>query len=216
MSVRDRTGVAPLVLAAVLVVVIVVAGVGTYVFVLSVPGNPGSKTTTTLHIGTTSTGTTSGYQYYKGNFTYIVPLGPSGINDSSGKPVQWNSTQTATGSFTFSLNPATYLGSGQGTGSITVSTRGYCTGSSTVKYTFEITATHAPGENFEIAFDNPTPANVTVKLTCEGSTVGFYTSNNPVPYLSVYPDLLYVPSIPTTQTQAPTNGISYTVTVAPA
>jgi hypothetical protein len=216
LSIGRRAGLAPLVLAAILIVVVVVAGVGAYVFVISVPGNPGSKTTTTLYIGTTSTGTTSGDQYYKGNFTYIVPLGPSGINDSSGKPVQWNSTQTAKGSFTFSLNPATYIGSGEGIGSITVSTGGYCTGLTTVQYTFEITATHAPGENFEIGFDNPTPANVTVKLTCEGSTAGFYTANNPVAYLSVYPNLLYVPSIPTTQTQAPTEGISYTVTVTQA
>jgi hypothetical protein len=216
LSVRYRTGVAPLVLAAVLVVVIVVAGVGAYVFVLSVPGNPGSKTTTTLYIGTTSTGAASGDQHYKGSFTYIVPLGPSGINDSSGKPVQWNSTQTATGSFTFSLNPTTYLGSGVGTGSITVSTRGYCTGSTTVHYTFNMTVVHAPGENIEIGFDNPSPANVTVKLSCQGSTAGFYTANNPVPYLSVYPNLLYVPSLPTTKTQAPTGGISYTVSITNA
>jgi len=216
MSVSDRAGVASLVLAAILVVVIVVAGVGAYVFVFSVAGNPGSKTTTTLYIGTTSTGTTSGSQHYKGTFTYTIPLGPSGINDSSGKPVQWNSTQTASGSFTFSLNPTTYLGSGEGTGSIIVSTRGYCTGSTTVHYTFNMTVVHPPGENFTIGFDNPSPANVTVKLTCEGSTAGFNTANNPVPYLSVYPNLLYIASIPYESTQLLTGGISYTVNLTNA
>jgi uncharacterized protein (UPF0333 family) len=215
----------------VVVLVIVVAGVGTYVFVFSSSSGSGPTTTTTtshtLTISTPTSGATStssaastettssvtGLQSYKGNFTYIVPLGPFGINDSSGKPVEWNSTQTASGTFTFSVNPSTYLGSGSGQGSITVATRGYCTGSETVPYTFTVTATHPPGEDLEVAFDPPSPANVTVQLTCQGSTVGFNTANNPVTFLSVYPNLVTTASVPMTDSQVLTGGISYTVII---
>lgn len=228
-------GVAPLVIAVVLVVVVAVAGIGVYVFVFTGPSTGGGSTstvtvgnlssvpsghTTTVTIGsTTSTGPTTGtqgYENYQGNYTYVTPLGPFGINDSSGGPVEWNSTQTATGSFTFSINPATYIGTGSGQGSITVTTRGYCTGTVTVPYTFTVQATHVPGENFEIAFGTPTPSNATVQLTCQGSTNGFNTANNPVTFLSVYPNLLSPVSIPATSSQAPTGGISYTVTVTQA
>ena len=210
-----RLGVAPLLLAVVLVVVVIVAGVGVYVFVLSASGTSGKTSTTTLgptESSVTTSASQSG-QNYKGSFTYANPLGPFGINDSSGKPVEWNSTQSATGTFTFSIDPATYIGTGVGSGSITVSTQGYCTGSTTVQYTFNITATHVPGENFVISFNTPTPPSVTVQLTCQGSTDGFYTSNNPVTYLSVYPNGLSMSAVPYTTSQPPTAGISYTVTV---
>jgi len=229
---RSRPGIAPLVIAIVLVVVVAVAGVGVYVFVFtaqstggsSTPtvtvGNPSSVTnghTTTLTIGsTTSTGPATGsqgYENYQGSYTYVTPLGPFGINDSSGKPVEWNSTQTATGTFTFFLNPATYVGSGSGQGSITVTTKGYCTGTATVPYTFTIQVAHPPGENYLISFDTPAPSNVTVQLTCQGSTNGFNTANNPVTYLSVYPNGLSLASIPATSSQAPTAGIGYSVNI---
>lgn len=208
-----------------------VAGVGVYVLVFTGTGTGGSSASTvtigsvssatngqtsTITIGpTTSTGT-QGRVNYKGTFTYVTPLGPFGINDSSGKPVEWNSTQTASGSFTFSIDPATYLGTGSGQGSITVATHGYCTGTVTVPYTFPIQVAHPPGENFIISFDPPTPSNVTVSLTCLGSTNGFNTANNPVAFLSVYPNGLSLASIPATSSQVPTGGISYTVTIAQA
>jgi hypothetical protein len=217
------------VIVVIIVVVLAVAGTAVYVFTLSSPGTPGAGTSTTT-IGTTislattprttaslaTTGTSTGYENYKGTFTYTVPLGPFGINDSSGKPVEWNSTYTASGSFTFSIDSSTYLGTGTGQGTITVSTHGYCTGSAVVPYTFKIQAGHPPTENFFIGFEQPTPANVTVQLTCQGSTNGFNTANNPVSYLSVYPNEVTPASIPYTTSQPPTNGISYTVDVEPA
>jgi hypothetical protein len=232
---KSHSGIAPLVLAVILVVIIAVAGVGVYVFVFtgttrsgdSTPtvtiGNTPSVTnshTSTVTIGATaSTGPTTGaqgHENYKGNFTYVTPLGPFGINDSSGKPVEWNSTQTATGSFTFSIDPATYLGTGGGQGSITVATHGYCTGSVTIPYTFTIQVAHPPGANFEIAFETPTPSNATVQLTCQGPTNGFNTANNPVAFLSVYPNGLSLASIPATSSQVLTGGISYSVNITQA
>jgi hypothetical protein len=215
-------------LVIVVVVVVAVAGV-TYVFVFTSPSSPGAKTTTstlivgtatssvpttTVTIGGSTTGTQS-YEDFSGTFTYTVPLGPSGINDSTGKPIQWNSTQTATGSFSFSIDSSTYIGSGSGQGSVTVSTRGYCTGSNTVPYTFAIEAVNVPGtKNITIAFNNPTPSTVMVQLSCKGSTVGFYTSNNPVTYLSVYPNGLDLNSFPAKATAVLTGGISYTVSIS--
>jgi len=229
---KFRAGIAPLLMAVVLVVVVVVAGVA-YVFVFASPGPPGATTTatSTLSLGTStptahttvttetlgSATTSSGSQSYEdfvGTYTYIVPLGPSGINDSSGKPIQWNSTQSASGSFTFSINSATYIGTGSGKGNITVTTRGYCTGSSIVPYTFSIQAVAIPGGNVTIDFETPTPSSVTVQLSCQGSTVGFYTSNNPVTYLSVYPNGLYLGSFPANPSMVLTGGISYSVHIS--
>jgi len=224
-----RAGVTTLLILVVLVVVVVVAGVA-YVLVLSNPGTSGTATTTsTLTVGTdtsnapstvttetlggaTTSSGSQGYEDFSGTFSFTIPLGPSGINDSTGKPIQWNSTQTASGSFAFSINPSTYLGTGSGQGSITVTTQGYCTGSATVPYTFAIDAQHIPGSaNVSIGFDLPTPANVTVKLTCEGSTAGFYTSNNPVSYLSVYPNGLDLDSFPANVFATPSSGYSYSI-----
>ncbi|HUI24280.1 MAG TPA: hypothetical protein VLY82_07825 [Nitrososphaerales archaeon] len=233
---KSRSGIAPLVLAVILVVVIAVAGVGVYVFVFTstTTGSGGSTPTVTIgsspsvtnsHTSTVTIGPTTptgpttgtqGYDNYRGVFTYVTPLGPFGINDSSGKPVEWNSTQTASGSFTFSIDPANYTGTGSGQGSITVTTQGYCTGTVTLPYTFTVQAVHAPGENFIISFNTPTPSDATVQLTCQGSTNGFNTANNPVTFLSVYPNGLSLASIPATSSQVPTAGTSYTVTITQA
>ena len=227
---KTRPAIATIVLVIVVIVVIAAAGVA-YAFVFASPSTPGAKTTTTtstliigtsssnlptttVTIGSSTTGTQS-YEDFSGNYTFTIPLGPSGINDSTGKPIQWNSTQTATGSFTFSINPSTYLGSGSGQGSITVTTRGYCTGSSTVQYTFGIEAQHIPGtNNVSIGFNLPTPPTVMVQLACQGSTAGFNTANNPVSYLSVYPNGLDLNSFPANVSQAPSSGYSYTVSIS--
>ena len=227
LNTKHRPGIATVVLVIILVIIVAAAGAGAYALVLAAPGSAGTKTTHTIGTVTTTsalktttftftTGTTSGAtgsQTYNGTFTYTTPLGPFGINDSSGKPVEWNSTQTATGSFTFSIDPATYLGTGSGQGDITVTTHGYCTGTATVPYTFAVQVAHPPGANFEIAFDTPTPSSVSVQLTCQGPTTGFNTANNPVTYLSVYPNGLSVASLPTVASQNLTGGISYTVTI---
>lgn len=222
---RSRVGIATLVIVIVIVVVVGIAGAGVYVLVVSAPGATGTSTTTVIIGPTTSTATlqsvttvtqssgAQGSQNYKGTYTYANPLGPFGINDSSGKPVEWNSTQMASGSFTFSVNPATYLGTGNGQGTMVVTTRGYCTGTVTVPYTFSIQVVHPPGENFVISFNTPTPSSATVALTCQGSTLGFNTANNPVAFLSVYPNGLSIASFPSTSSQPPTAGISYTVTI---
>jgi hypothetical protein len=210
-----RAGIGPVLIVGVLIVVVVVAGAGAYVFVFAAPGV--KNTTTTSSIGTTTA--TSGVQglvNYKGTFTYGNPLGPSGINDMNGRMMQWNSTMGASGSFTFSIDPRTYIGTGQGQGSITVSTHGYCTGSNTVQYSFTITAVHTPGQNFIISFNTPTPQNVMVQLNCQGSTMGFNMANNPIAYLSVYPNGVSMASVPYSTTQAPTYGVSYTVTITQA
>jgi hypothetical protein len=194
------------------------SGVSNSVYASSARGT--SQTSTRSLSLTTSTFTSpstessqSGILTYKGTFSYVVPLGPSGINDSTGKPVQWNSTQTSSGTFTFSINPQNYSGSGSGRGMITVATKGFCTGSETVSYTFAIEAFHLPGENITVAFENPSVANVTVPLTCQGSTVGFATANNPVPFLSVYPNEVTVDSIPATISQPQTNGLEYSIVI---
>jgi hypothetical protein len=225
---KRRPGITTVVLALVIVVVIVVAGVGAYVLV-SAPAGAAASTTSTLTIGTNTTtasstslsvttstpsqSSTQGYENYKGTFVFANPLGPFGINDSSGKPVEWNSTQSASGSFTFSVNPTTYLGTGTGQGSMTVTTRGYCVGTVTVPYTFTITAAHPPGENYIISFNTPTPSNATVQLSCQGSINGFNTANNPIAFLSVYPNGLSEATLPATVMQQPTEGISYTITI---
>ena len=214
--------------AVALVVVLVLAAVaaGGYFLVASRSTSASSLGSTSVSSSSSSaakaaasssimTTPTTGGVSFAGTFTFVQPLGPSGINDSSGKPVQWNSTQTASGTFTFTVNPSTYIGSGTGQGQITVRTTGYCTGSVTVPYNFTINATHAPGEDYEVGFalSKQSDANITVPLSCQGSTVGFFTANNPVSYLPVYPNLITFAAAPYGDSQPLTTGISYTITV---
>ncbi len=84
----------------------------------------------------------------------------------------------------------------------------------TVPYTFTVTAAQAPGENFIISFNTPTPSAATVQLICQGSTEGFSTANNPVVFLSVYPNGVGIAAFPTTESQPPKGGFSYRVTIA--
>lgn len=223
----SRSGIARLMVAVTLVVIVAVAGIGVYLSLFAGPGS-GTGSTSTVTVGnlssvtssrtSTTGGTTSaqGYENYQGSYTYTNPIGPFGVSDSGGGLLEWNSTQTASGSFTFSVDTATYVGTGSGRGNITVATRGYCTGTVTVPYTFTIQVAHPPGENFIISFNPPTPSNATVQLTCQGSTSGFNTANNPVTFLSVYPNGLSVASIPATSFQPPSAGISYSVNITQA
>ena len=210
---RARSALATIVVV-VLIVIIALAGVAVYVFAFASPGpTPGS--TSTDRVGTTTGSTTSlqGQRSYRGTFSYTQPLGPFGISGSGGTVTEWNSTQTASGSFTFSIDPTTYTGDGTGQGSIPVATHGYCTGSATVPYTFTISAVWPPGSNMTILFKLPTPSNVTVQLSCQGSTQGFNVSNNPVTFLSVYPNGPSVSAFPATFTRALSAGVAYTVTI---
>ena len=95
-----------------------------------------------------------------------------------------------------------------------MTTIGYCTGTTTLPYTFAIQAAHIPNlTNFTIVFNPPTPSTVSVQLSCQGSTKGFNTANNPVTFLSVYPNGEQFTSIPATDSKVLTGGTSYTVTV---
>lgn len=216
MDAKHRLGVTPIVIVIVVVVVIAVAGVGTYLFVFSGRGMSNGRATVSISstLSSQSTSSVPGQQNYKGDFTYTAPIGPFGLNGGGGALQEWNSTQSASGSFTFSINPATYTGTGSGQGTITVATHGYCTGSTTLQYMFTVQAAYPPGENMTIAFNPPSPSNVTVQLTCQGSTQGFSQADNPVTYLSVYPNGLYLGAFPATVSEPLTNGISYTVTIA--
>lgn len=221
MNFSPRPGMAPIVIAIVVVVVVAIAGVGTYLLVFSGSASSTGRVTvssssTLLSSSTLSSQASSsvqGYQNYKGTFSYTTPLGPFGISDVGGQVQEWNSTQSASGSFAFAVNPATYTGTGTGQGTITVSTHGYCTGSATVQYTFTIQVAYPPGENMTIAFNTPNPQDVMVQLNCKGSVQGFNQSNNPVKFLSVYPNGVFPGAFPATRSQPLKNGISYTVTV---
>ncbi len=232
MRFRDRRAIATSIIVLVVVLVIAVGVIGAY-FAFSGGSASGSTSTTGLTSSSKSTSqssaqssvssakstastlssSTGGIKSYSGTFVYANPLGPFGINDSSGRPVEWNSTQSASGTFTFSINTANYTGTGRGQGTITVTTQGYCTGSVTIAYTFTIEANDLRGGNITVAFNTPTPSSATVQLTCQGSTVGFSQANNPIAFLSVYPNLVSIRSTPGTVSQLPTAGISYTVTI---
>jgi hypothetical protein len=215
MRLGRRVGMAVMVMVVVLVVIVAAAGTVTYYLVVTTHTPSGTETTTHT-LATITTGSASGQalESFSGDFHYFIPLGPFGIYTSpSGEVTEWNSTQTAAGSFTFTVDPSTYEGTGTGHGTITVATHGYCAGSSTVQYTFTILATWLPKENLTIAFEDPTPGNVTVSLACQGSTAGFNAVNNPIGFLSVYPDLLTMASTPANDTATLSGGITYSVSV---
>ncbi|HEV2226699.1 MAG TPA: hypothetical protein VGR56_07850 [Nitrososphaerales archaeon] len=191
-----RVGVAPLLIVVTLVIVVAVAGVGVYYLTLT-PGSSGPTHTTTLTVGHT---TPSGVHTYNGNYNFTVPLGPGGERVYSNNTVQtYGSVQLASGSFTFSINPLNYTGTGRGSGIMVVTTTGFCSGKVTVPYTFFIQATHPPGQNISVFFLNPTPGSAFVPLHCTGSTSGVNTAtNNPISFLPEYPGLLTTATMPVT------------------
>jgi len=96
-----------------------------------------------------------------------------------------------------------------------VATQGYCTGTVTIPYTFKIEANDVLGGSITVAFYTPNPSSAMVQLTCQGPTTGFNQANNPVTFLSVYPNEVSISSAPQTVSQVPPAGISYTVTITP-
>jgi len=203
-----RPAMATIMLVVVLVVVVAVAGV-TYVFLFASSGSSGAKTTTstlsigtatsnlpttTMTIGSSTTGTT-GLTHYSGSFNYSIPTGPSGVRSlPNGTAQYYNSTEAASGTFTFFIAADNFSGSGTGHGVITITTRGFCAGSQTIPYTFIVPdATTVLGGNITVFFSSPVPANYTVPLTCTGSMTGASTANNPWSYLPEYPGEFTIP-----------------------
>jgi hypothetical protein len=180
-----------------ILIIAAVAGVGVYYLTLS-PGTTG-PTRTTTH----GPATTSGFHTYSGNYNFTIPLGPGGERVFSNNTVQsYGSVQLATGSFTFSINPLNYTGTGRGTGTMIVTTIGFCSGKVTVPYTFFVQATHPPGQNISVFFLNPTPGSAFVPLHCTGSTSGVNTAtNNPISFLPEYPGLLTTATMPVTMSR---------------
>jgi hypothetical protein len=120
----------------------------------------------------------------------------------------------ASGSFTFSINPANYSGSGSGHGTMTVTTTGFCSGRTTFPYTFKILdATNLLGGNITVFIGDPTPLNFTVPLTCTATANPGSATGNTFPFLSVFPNEISVASVPATVTQHLTGGVAYSYSV---
>jgi hypothetical protein len=210
-----------------LVVVLVVGTVAVYYLVVvsspsttspsksivssSTPRTPASSST----IAKTGSSTLKTYSV---TFNYSNPLGPVGeLTFSNNDTVKsYRSVQTASGSFTFSINPANYSGSGSGHGTMTVTTTGFCSGHTTFPYTFKIPdATNILGGNITVFIGDPTPLNFTVPLTCTATALPGSTNGNTFPFLSVYPNEISVATVPVTVTQHLSGNVSYSFTVTP-
>ena len=226
-------GIATILVVVLLVVVIAVAGIAVYYYSVSSGSSSSSTTSTasssssTTHssvsstsssstpVSTTSSQTSSTgsstANTYGGTFNYSVPLGPSGERILPNNTVQtYGSVQVTSGFFAFSINPANYSGTGNGHGTITVTTTGFCSGKVTISYAFTIQAVWVPTENLTIGFHTPNPANVTVPLSCTGPMNGVDTStNNPITFLSEYPGLISTSSVPYTVDQHLSGNITY-------
>jgi hypothetical protein len=179
-----------------------------------------SSTSTTTHASSSTISTTgsSTLKTYSVTFNFSLPEGPFGeltfTNNDTVKT--YNSVQVASGSFTFSINPANYSGSGSGHGTMTVTTTGFCSGRTTFPYTFKIPdATNLLGGNITVFIGDPTPVNFTVPLTCTATAIPGSTNGNTFPFLSVYPNEISVAAVPVTVTQHLPGNINYSYTVSP-
>lgn len=225
---RRRPGIAIIVIVMALIVVLVVAGAATYYLVVARSSSSLSESSTRASTTSSSAPRTSsssvsttgpsGLKTYSVTFNYSLPLGPVGeLTYSNNDTVKtFNSTQVASGSFTFSINPATYEGSGSGQGTMTVTTVGFCSGRTTFSYTFQIPdATNILGGNITVFIGDPTPLNFTVPLTCTATALPGSTNGNTFPFLSVYPNEISVAAVPVTVTQHLTGNIDYSFTIKP-
>jgi len=158
-----------------------------------------SLTTSSVHVGSSSAA--SGITTYSGTFNFSIPEGPSGVRSMSNGSLQiYNTTQVASGSFSFFVDPSNESGSGTGHGTLTATTTGFCSGSITVQYTFIVPdATTILGGNLTVFFSDPVPGNFSVQLLCTGDMTGVSTTtNNPSPFLPVYPNEINIPAVPGT------------------
>lgn len=212
----QRTGIGTALVVVVVVIVLAVASIAGYLALSSkspsaastssttssTTKSASSLTTTTQSETTSSSG--SGATYYSGTFNFSLPEGPSGVRSlSNGSAQYYNSVQTASGKFSFSLAASGLTGSGTGNGTFTMTTTGFCSGSVTFPYTFTITdvTTEIQG-NLTIFFGNSIPGNYSVPLSCTGDMTGVSTAtNNPGPFLPIYPNELSIPiaSLPTSE-----------------
>jgi hypothetical protein len=210
-------------------------GAGFYLVIGKAPATSSSSTSSTKAsssstssshstiVTTTSTSSTtavSGLKTYSGTFQFTNPEGPSGERTfSNNDTVQtYSSLQNGSGSFTFSTSNGGLSGSGSGHGILVVTTTGFCSGRTTLPYTFNITdATTEFAGNLTIFIGDPIPGNFTVPLTCTGPTTGVFATANTDPYLAIYPNELTVPvsTTPATITENLGSGITYTYTVTP-
>ena len=224
---RRRPGIAITVIVAALIVVIAVASVAAYFLVTSSsPSSTSSKsssqasTASSSATRTTATSTTgsSTLETYSGTFNFSLPEGPFGeLTFSNNDTVRtYNSVQEASGSFTFSLNPANYSGSGSGHGTMTVTTTGFCSGRTSFPYAFKIPdATNALGGNITVFMGDPVPVNFTVPLTCTATANPGSSNGNTFPFLSVYPNEISVAAIPVAVTEHLSGNISYSYAIVP-
>jgi hypothetical protein len=216
-----RPGVAPIVMAIIILVLISVAAASAYYFLQSPPSPPTSSTSSSVRTTTTSTGTSStrssssgsaARATYSGTFSFSVPLGPGGERVLSNNTVQaYNTVQVASGSFTFFIDASNMSGKGSGQGTLVATTTGFCSGSTTVHYTFDIPdATTLLGGNVTVFMGDATPGMFMVPLTCTGDMNGVSTAtNNPCPFLPTYPNEVTVKAIPATVSQHLTGNITY-------
>jgi len=216
---------------AAIIVVLVVASVATYYLVMasssstslsrsSAQTSTASSSTprTTASSSSASTTGSSTLKTYSVTFNFSQPLGPFGeLTFSNNDTVkEYTSVQVASGSFTFSINPANYSGSGSGHGTMTVTTTGFCSGRTTFPYTFKIPdATNILGGNITVFIGDPTPLNFTVPLTCTATATSGSTNGNTFPFLSVYPNEISVATVPVTVTQHLAGNITYSYTITP-
>lgn len=215
-----RPGISLIVIVLALVVVVVVGGSAFYFIALNGPGTPSTTTHTSKSSNTTVTSTTAGlagYKTYSGTYSYFLPIGPSGDRLGDNNTLQaYNSTQVASGTFTFFINPANYSGNGVGHGTFTITTSGFCSGSTSFQYSFKIFASTILHGNLTVGFQTPIPGNYQVALSCTGSLDGVNTAtNNPGPFLSVYPNLVSVNAAPVNVQQTLSGGIVYQYSITP-
>ena len=189
---------------------VIVAGVGAYV---SLSSKPKSTSSTTTH-SSSSTGqkTTSSYSLssqgtavntYSGSFNYSIPTGPSGVRSlSNGTAQYYNSTEEASGTFSFFISSLNESGSGSGKGTLTIVTKGFCTATYMLPYTFKVPdATLILKGNLTVFFSSEAPVNYTVPLTCTGPMAGASQVNNPWSYLPEYPGEFSVATVPVSVVQ---------------
>ncbi len=191
-----------MVIIALLLVVVIAGAASYYVFVLSVPAPAGTNGHTTTQTVGATTSAANHFTQYTGTFVYSLPLGPSGEQVSSNGTVnEYRTILSASGTFSFFINPANQSGLGSGQGEITATTTGFCTGNVTVHYTFQIINSNTLlGGNVTVAFGDAAPGNVTYPLYCTNLDGSHYSGSGNFIFLSVYPNLVSSASVPATLT----------------
>jgi hypothetical protein len=227
----------------IIVVIVIIAGIGGYFLLLSKSSfqapKPVNTTFTTLESTTvTSINTTSqvytssivptgngsfgSYRAFEGKFNYTMPVGPSGGREQGSGIALYNSVQTVSGNFSFTVNYSApnSPGVGKGFGSANIIVSGFCQGSNSTAYIFPInTMLITPNEsnpnesNLSIVFGIAKPQKSTVDLSCTDVNNNPYSSIGNYNYSSVYPNtILLNQSGGEVSAKLPGN-VSYNITV---